>query len=54
MFLWGMLAGAGAIILLEIGVVCIFGWALGNEIVEERHYWDNIVYPATDIMEEEE
>ena len=53
MFWLGMLVGAGVIILLEIVVVCIFGWALGNEMAEERNYWDNIVYPAVDTTKGE-
>ena len=48
MFLWGMLAGAGTVILLEIGIAGIFGWNLGKEICEQQDYKNNIIYPADD------
>ena len=41
-----MLAGAGVILLLEIGVIVTLGLMMGKEIHEEREYWDNVFYPA--------
>ena len=46
-----MLAGAGAVILAEAAVVCIFGFCLGKEIVEERERENNIFYPADQAEE---
>ena len=43
---WGILIGAGGILLIEAGVIIAFGISLGKEMHERYERANNTFYPA--------